>query len=490
MSAGPELRLRAALRELSDVPPPADPAGAALARAGRDRRRSGLLVAGVAVGVAVAVAVPTAVLRDGPGTVPVPAGTAAAPAAGPPPPGRPAARRQVVSAYNYVDDDMLSAVLDPSTGGYVPLDAHVDLSPDGRRVAVGAEWDGESRLGIADRTALLRDGLDAVRWLDRRVPWDGRAKWSPDGKRLLLTAGIKTGPPLRAYVVDGDTGAVLRELRFPSISEPPALAFSWSPDGREIFLPTSWGAVQFFDLTGRPTRRWQGLGTDVTGWWSGSSPSGRLLALETIGAGPDTKSAVVVETGTGRVVARLPEPARGPARPAGGDGAGRGVVRRGAPAAAASHGGRGPAEPDTARAEPEPLAHRPGVPDRRCPAADDARAGRRRPAGTGGLDGAAAGGTAGPGRRRRAGGRELPRRRGDGLLSGGERPRVGPGWPAAAAVASGNGDLSTARRRCGCDSCGSSGSPRTGRASCWRPRPATRSGCRSTTGCGPPAAAT
>ena len=315
MSAGPELRLRAALRELSDVPPPADPAGAALARAGRDRRRSGLLVAGVAVGVAVAVAVPTAVLRDGPGTVPVPAGTAATPAAGPPPPGRPAARRQVVSAYNYVDDDLLSAVLDPSTGGYVPLDAHVDLGPDGRRVAVGAEWDGESRLGIADRAALLRDGLDAVRWLDRRVPWEGRAKWSPDGKRLLLTAGIKTGPPLRAYVVDGDTGAVLRELRFPSISEPPALAFSWSPDGREIFLPTSWGAVQFFDLTGRPTRRWQGLDTDVTGWWSGSSPSGRLLALETIGAGPDTKSAVVVETGTGRVVARLPEPAPAPARP-------------------------------------------------------------------------------------------------------------------------------------------------------------------------------
>lgn len=313
MSADPDLRLRAALRELSDVPPPADPATAALARARHDRRRSTLLVAGTAAAVAAAVAVPTAVLRDRAATTaPGAPGTTSSTQAGSPPPTRPAPRQQLVTAYTMVDGAAASMLLDPATGRYVRLAAHLDLSPDGRRVAVAAEWEGATRLGVADRTALLRDGLGIVRWLDRRIEWSG-VEWSPDGERLLLTGGIKGEPPVRAYVVDGATGTVQHELRFPSITEPVAQAFSWSPDGRDIYLQLAAGTVQFFDLEGRPTRRWQGLGRHLSGRWSASSPSGRLLAVETLGAGPGSKSAIVLDTGTGRVVARLPEPA--PARP-------------------------------------------------------------------------------------------------------------------------------------------------------------------------------
>jgi hypothetical protein len=210
------------------LPPPADLADAVLR--GVRRRRARTAVAAAAVLVAAAVAVPVATLRGGgPDRVPArPAPTGSAPTE--PAPTGPRTTRLTdlpggpvtITAFT-VDDTGRTWVLDPATGAYaeVPYAAAV-VSPDGRRVAVS---DGR-RTGLADVGDLGR-----VRWTGLA---GGRPAWSPDGRRLLVTAVDRgSGLVYRLQALTVATGAVrtTRLVNPPIVGDP-----AWAADSADFLV--------------------------------------------------------------------------------------------------------------------------------------------------------------------------------------------------------------------------------------------------------------
>ncbi|HEV7653558.1 MAG TPA: hypothetical protein VGP36_02320 [Mycobacteriales bacterium] len=279
--------LRTALRELGDVPPPADLAGSALARARRDHRRR--LVAAVAAVVAItalAVAVPVALRPDRAGPPATPAPTSAGP---------------VVAAFTGIGPDPFTAyslLRDPATSRYVRIGVpDLSPSPDGRRVVVrsgGVEGSPgyPSTFGVADRGALLRDGLTAVRWLDPAVQTVAAPlpRWSPDGTRLAYSSIRKGEDVVRAGVVNAATGRTEATFTIPERCSDCDL--SWSADGRELGLVRTNGGVQFYDLTGRPATRWGAPDAVIApDWWAVSPDRRRFLADRPTGAGQEIMDA-------------------------------------------------------------------------------------------------------------------------------------------------------------------------------------------------------
>lgn len=165
-------RLRAALLDLGDVPPPPDLAGAALTRARRDRnRRVTGLVALVAVLAAAAVTVPALVLHR------VPAAQTAGPALG----------RFVVAGYASRNPSVATIGLgryelyQRSGAGYAVVPGRAAVpSPDGRTVAL-ISVQGKAGLVAADRL----DDPRAVRWIPASSPVTD-VVWSPDSRRLYV----------------------------------------------------------------------------------------------------------------------------------------------------------------------------------------------------------------------------------------------------------------------------------------------------------------
>jgi hypothetical protein len=252
-------RLRTALRELGDVPPPAGLAAGALARARRDRRRGALALAATVVLATAAAILAPATLRT----------RAPAPPAAPPPAGPPAA--VWVSAYLTVtprsgSDPLWQAqVYDPATRRYraVPVSEArlVTVSPDGSQAVVAPPGAGADRMAVV-RLDRLTAGLTAADWRQPRLPKAQWWTWSPDGTRLL--SGDVAYRPTAAVVVDVRTRGVtevplqLDELR----SGEHGLA--WGPGGRGFVTWRSTrgeehpapGEVVSYDEGGRPIRRY------------------------------------------------------------------------------------------------------------------------------------------------------------------------------------------------------------------------------------------
>lgn len=117
---------------------------------------------------------------------------------------RPGGGPRVIHTMNHVEPGGHVYLLDQVTGEYrqVPY-LNIWLSPDSRTVVVEAERDGEARLGVANRTALLAAGDRAVRWID--LP-PGGVNWSPDGRALLTTTFDKNAGISTAHRYDIATG--------------------------------------------------------------------------------------------------------------------------------------------------------------------------------------------------------------------------------------------------------------------------------------------
>ena len=287
-----EQRLRTALRELGDVPAPADLAGGALARARRDRRRTVVALAVVAVVTAVAVTVPAVLLHRR---------TAEPPASVPP--------RFFVSGFASWDRAEPTSgggrpqLYDRSAAGYAASRWSAAVpAPDGRMVAVIS---GTGRVGLvaADRAG----DPAAVRWTATTVP--GRtATWAPDGGRLLAagvtridhTAGRVTA---RATVIDARTAAgralTLRWAQHGTVSG--WIIFGpqgegWAAGPPAIRLPGGSDALQLFDRRGRLLRTvpvGPGRLPDQP-----FSPDGRLVAVAELGSTRVIELASGTERGT------------------------------------------------------------------------------------------------------------------------------------------------------------------------------------------------
>lgn len=345
-----ETRLRAALLELADVPPPADPAGAALARARRTRRRAAAgLAAAVALATAAAIAVPTLAARR------------AAPPATPPAP----APAYWISAYRVGEapgPDGAGLVrglsfYDAARSGYQSMGAELFLtpSPDGRWVAVSRDTE-FTAVGVVRLDRLAAAGAGAIRWLPRTGQPVG---WSPDSRRLLTRLSDRSPqaivievPSLTVRQVtldragtlfDGDTqvqwgprgeGFVAARRSPQAVTGPPdpgestelwffdadgratgsrrlprADEFRFSPDGRRLLLiggqlRVMGPADHSHGLEGGPGRRWvytldSGQLTEVSAEGSEWYDDERLFEVREDG---DRTVARIVDIATGAVV--------------------------------------------------------------------------------------------------------------------------------------------------------------------------------------------
>jgi Tol biopolymer transport system component len=134
-----------------------------------------------------------------------------------------------------------SDVLTSDPGAHAPA-----VSPDGSAVAfVLADGPWSDSTGFdTGRVALLRVGGRDVRLLSADLPGtavDG-LQWSADGQRVAFVRRGADGDEIVA--VDVDDG---QERRLLGLTEGQGV-FAWSPDGRELLVPTS-----FPDVPGEPS---------------------------------------------------------------------------------------------------------------------------------------------------------------------------------------------------------------------------------------------
>lgn len=283
--------VRAALDDLTSVPPPADLAQGAIRRAGR-QRVARLSLGAVAVVAAVSVGVPLVAGGTGP---------TAGPAEGP------TAKPFVVTAYSGITRngdrgpaDDVSLLLDPATGRYeeVPYNEVVP-SPDGERVLVHR---GDNSVVHPSRWGLLDRATDEVRWLDLPNPgYTTHGTWSPDGRQLLFTTQPRVGGG--GFVVVDAVTLSTRPVALPDdrIRNEAAAGFGWTPDGVSVVMVRSaqgeTTSVDRYDLSGRATGS-----IEVPGPPAGAgtvSPDGSRVALDPAGSGQFR--IVHVTTGVARV---------------------------------------------------------------------------------------------------------------------------------------------------------------------------------------------
>lgn len=293
------------------VPPP-DLADTVLR--GVRRRRAAPLVAVAAAAAAVAIVVPLAVLRPGGDGAPA---APSSPSAVDPAPDRPAPTQlpalgggpRTLHAFTMASTGRTS-LLDVRTGRYQELPYEtVLLSPDLRRVAV----EKDERVGIADRSALLRDGERAVSWTN--LPGGSGLMWSPDGVALLLGTLEKTSSSVSHTVLRYD----LRTRLVTSTPVPTGITLigtpTWAANSRDyLLLPVGAestqgvrpGPLRVLHPDGTLGRVLPGPGGVVDGP-AAYSPSGELMVADTgdIMMGKPGPSAVL-DARTGEEVGTLP----------------------------------------------------------------------------------------------------------------------------------------------------------------------------------------
>lgn len=157
------------------------------------------------------------------------------------------------------------------------------MSPDGETVAVAlgeGEWS-DAQGWDASRVALLSVDSGEVSLLSREVPGTEVAylQWSTSGAEVAF---VRFGPDGREIVaVDVETGEERRLL--PLIAG--QLAFTWSPDGTEMLVPTYVGPTEALTVELRRYFLGSGHHVVVTTFEGGIgqiswSPAGRWVALQ------------------------------------------------------------------------------------------------------------------------------------------------------------------------------------------------------------------
>jgi hypothetical protein len=130
-------------------------------------------------------------------------------------------------AIHLYNDGTDSYLLDTATGQYPKVPYQLHLAPDERTLAVE---DIDGRVGLADRTALLRDGGAAVRW----TPFtsEGGLNWSPDGTALLATTLDRKIGRFTAQRYDIAT----RQIRQTRVNLDSTGAVGWAADSRRYVV--------------------------------------------------------------------------------------------------------------------------------------------------------------------------------------------------------------------------------------------------------------
>jgi TolB protein len=168
-------------------------------------------------------------------------------------------------------------------------------APDGQRIA----FDGFSRSGAQDAIlAVVTVATGAVREVLRGGPAFAREPdWSPDGRRLLYSAGPTGRRQLHVMNADGTAARQLTE-------DPNYEGWGqWSPNGAHIvFVSTRNGPFELWlaDADGRRPRRLVADGTDANDYAPSWSPDGRSLAFMRTARFSSSVMTVSVDGGTPR----------------------------------------------------------------------------------------------------------------------------------------------------------------------------------------------
>ncbi len=161
-------------------------------------------------------------------------------------------------------EDDLTATLRPVVQTSDQWNHSPDLSPDGRQVAFVSTRSGGAQLWVADRSGANARQLSAFGRASMRQP-----RWSPDGRRILISAGVNGQMDL--YALDAATGSSSRLTNDVDDEVAPA----WSRDGSVIFGARRTGSWQLMKLDPASGARTQ---LTTTGGYSGQeSPNGRSI---------------------------------------------------------------------------------------------------------------------------------------------------------------------------------------------------------------------
>ncbi len=140
-----------------------------------------------------------------------------------------------------------------------------DLSADGTRVAFVSTRSGGAELWVADRSGANARQLSQFGRASMRQP-----RWSPDGRRILISAGVNGQMDL--YALDAATGSSSRLTNDVDDEVAPA----WSRDGASVIfgarLAGAWQLIKLDPVSGTRTQ------LTTTGGYSGQeSPDGTSI---------------------------------------------------------------------------------------------------------------------------------------------------------------------------------------------------------------------
>jgi WD40 repeat protein/DNA-binding SARP family transcriptional activator len=155
------------------------------------------------------------------------------------------------------------------------------FSPDGSSLAIGSlDPTDVSQSAVVDlidpRTRKLRTRVELPPFRERAAFVQARVEFLPNGRDMVVASvhgSFPEAPPTMLYRVNGDTGAIERELR---VGEHSGRALSITADGKRVFL-TSPRENRSWEID---PERLEIVRTHEVGDFSGAvSPDGRALAL-------------------------------------------------------------------------------------------------------------------------------------------------------------------------------------------------------------------